>query len=42
MIESDSQTECSHLLLVVVKDDEVSINAIILSDQMQQGYSHVA
>lgn len=42
MIESDPQTQCSHLLLVFVKNDEVAIDSIVLRDQVQQWNSDVA
>ena len=42
MVQSDSQAQLAHLLLVVVQDHEVPIDAIVLRDQMQERHSHVA
>ena len=42
MVQSDSQAQLAHLLLVVVQDHEVTIDAIVLRDQVQERHSHVA
>ena len=42
MIECDSQAERAHLLLVVIQNDKVPIDAIILCDQMQQRHPNIA
>ena len=42
MVKSDPQTESTHFLLVVVKDDEVSIDSIVLRDKMEEGHADVA
>ena len=42
MVKSDPQTESTHFLLVVVKDDEVSIDSIVLRDQVEEGHADVA
>ena len=42
MVKSDSKAERAHLLLVVVKNDEVSINAVVFSDKVQERHSDIA
>ena len=41
MIEADPKSECAHLLLVVIKNYEVTIDSIVLGDQVEQGHTHV-
>jgi len=41
VVEADSETESTHLLLVVVQDNEIAINTIVLCDQVKQGYPYV-
>ena len=42
MVQSNSELQGSHVLLVVVKDDELSIDSVVLADQMEEGYPDVA
>ena len=39
MVQSDSQSQASHLLFELVEDAEISINTIVLRYQLQQWYS---
>ena len=40
MVQSNSQTQLAHLLLVIVQDHEVTIDAIVLRDQVQERHSY--
>ena len=42
VIEGDPQAQGSHLLFVVVKDDEVSIDTVILCNEVKQGDANIA
>ena len=42
MVKCNPQTKSAHLLLVVVKNNEVSIDSIVLSDQVKEGHTDVA
>ena len=42
MIESDSEAQGTHLLLIVVKNDKVTIDSIVLCDQVEKRHSYVA
>ena len=42
VVKADSKTEDTHPLFIVIKNDEISVNSFVFSDQMEQRNSHVA
>ena len=40
VVQGDSQSQASHLLFEFIKDAEVTVDAIVLGDQLQQGHSN--
>jgi len=41
VIKSNSQTQSSHLLLVVIENNKISVNSIVLSDKVEERHSDV-
>jgi len=39
MVQSESQSQASHLLFELVEDAEISVDTIVLGYQLQQGHS---
>ena len=42
VVEGDPEAQGTHLLLVLVKNDKVTIDSVVLCDQVQQWNPHVA
>ena len=42
VVKGDAEAQGTHLLLVLVKNDKVTIDSVVLCDQVQQWNPHVA
>ena len=42
VVQSNPEFQSAHLLLVIVKDDEIAINAVVLRNEVEKWHAHEA